>query len=576
MSMNQIIDNYLIHIILIIVSIILLSWVMYRNIRKHKAQKQFDRLETYYNDLVSTPILFKINKTDNIVKTTPEKAEIVLECKKIFDEILKEQEEIMDVMAEAEDAISYDKYKVAFTVMDDIDMLIASCIEKTRKLEEDLNTILEQETIQREEIINVKEKFRSLKKNYSANHERYFDSYDAIESRFTTLEDLFSEFEEWMFASEYVKAEDISDKIQTNITFLDEYYDRIPKLYEITKVGIPKGLDIVFEKFNLAKSKNVYVEHLEISKTISQISEALKEDILRLNKGEFEAARESLNHSLQTLDNIISEIDNEVESFALVIDMCDRFEEKLLNNKEKLILLQKDQEKIDLRFNIKNFKNDLNRYDSSFRKYTEDLEGYKKRNLEERVPAASLLPELKNFNQNLSFTIEEFEALDALVKQVNSDETRANNQLLKLYLIINDIQVRIRRRNLVSISKDYKEDVQRAYHYAEQINNLLQEDILNVAVLNATLEEAIDYVYKLHNNINNLIGVVDMCENAIVYANKYRAYVPTIDTELTRAELAFNNGEYTQSLAMVIKAIDQYKPNSHYEELIRNNAKSAA
>ena len=69
--------------------------------------------------------------------------------------------------------------------------------------------------------------------------------------------------------------------------------------------------------------------------------------------------------------------------------------------------------------------------------------------------------------------------------------------------------------------------------------------------------------------------MVDMCENSIVYANKYRAYVPDIDSELTKAELAFNNGEYTQSLTMIINAVDRFKPNAHYEEMIKNNAQSA-
>ena len=71
------------------------------------------------------------------------------------------------------------------------------------------------------------------------------------------------------------------------------------------------------------------------------------------------------------------------------------------------------------------------------------------------------------------------------------------------------------------------------------------------------------------------MGVVDMCEDSIVYANKYRAYVPDIDSELTKAELAFNNGEYTQSLTMIINAVDRYKPDSRYEEMIKKNAKSA-
>ncbi|WZU02928.1 septation ring formation regulator EzrA [Erysipelothrix sp. D19-032] len=146
---------------------------------------------------------------------------------------------------------------------------------------------------------------------------------------------------------------------------------------------------------------------------------------------------------------------------------------------------------------------------------------------------------------------------------------------MKLYLIINDVQVRMKKRSLPMISESYREDVEKAQLYTRQISDILKHDMIEVETLNKTVDEAIDYTYKLHNNVNNLVGAVDMCENAIVYANKFRAFVPDIDAELTRAELAFNNGEYTQALTTVINAIDKYRPNTTYEEMIRDNAKSA-
>ena len=65
-----------------------------------------------------------------------------------------------------------------------------------------------------------------------------------------------------------------------------------------------------------------------------------------------------------------------------------------------------------------------------------------------------------------------------------------------------------------------------------------------------------------------------MVENAIVYANKYRSTSPELDSELTRAEISFRNGEYTYALKTAIYAIERFKPGTQYEELILQNAKS--
>ena len=51
--------------------------------------------------------------------------------------------------------------------------------------------------------------------------------------------------------------------------------------------------------------------------------------------------------------------------------------------------------------------------------------------------------------------------------------------------------------------------------------------------------------------------------------------VMDIDSELTRAELCFRNGEYTQALTVALATIERIHPGS-YEKLIKENAQSAA
>ena len=126
-----------------------------------------------------------------------------------------------------------------------------------------------------------------------------------------------------------------------------------------------------------------------------------------------------------------------------------------------------------------------------------------------------------------------------------------------------------------AISAAYEGDLAKAYDYVRSIEDLLAETPLNVPLMNATLNDAIDMIYKLYNNVNNLVGMAMMVENTIVFGNKYRSTYPEIDSELTRAELCFRNGEYTQALTVALATIERIHPGS-YEKLIKENAKSAA
>ncbi|MDY3234362.1 MAG: septation ring formation regulator EzrA, partial [Erysipelotrichaceae bacterium] len=98
---------------------------------------------------------------------------------------------------------------------------------------------------------------------------------------------------------------------------------------------------------------------------------------------------------------------------------------------------------------------------------------------------------------------------------------------------------------------------------------------LNVQLLSSTLKEAIDFIYKLYNNVNNVVATVIMVENTIVFGNRYRSTYADIDSELTRSELCFRNGEYTQALSIAIATIEKIHPGN-YENMIKENAKSAA
>lgn len=96
-----------------------------------------------------------------------------------------------------------------------------------------------------------------------------------------------------------------------------------------------------------------------------------------------------------------------------------------------------------------------------------------------------------------------------------------------------------------SISDQFSADIREGERLISRVRGVLDHSPLDVQTLNADLQDAIDFVYRLYNNANNLVGVAVMVENAIVFGNRFRSTYPSMDSELTRAEVCFQNGEYT-------------------------------
>jgi len=189
------------------------------------------------------------------------------------------------------------------------------------------------------------------------------------------------------------------------------------------------------------------------------------------------------------------------------------------------------------------------------------------------MPGSALLVSVKDLIQDVSITVDQLNQVKASIESAKSDEERAAKQLMKLYLIMNEVQVKIRKYKLPNISSAYDGDIAKGYTIIQTIDKLLGETPLNISVLNASVNEAIDVVYRLYNNVNNLVGTVEMIENTVVYANKYRPYNAELDAQMTRVELLFRNGDFTAAIKLALSAVENIQP-THYDTLIKENAQS--
>ena len=191
------------------------------------------------------------------------------------------------------------------------------------------------------------------------------------------------------------------------------------------------------------------------------------------------------------------------------------------------------------------------------------------------LPATSILTTLRELNKSASDCDASLKKMREQIDEASVDEARAKKQLVKLQIIMNQLQVKIRKYKLPNISETYHEDMSKANEYIHKLQGLIDENPLNMQLLSSTLDEALDFIYKLYNNVNNVVGTVVMVENTIVFGNRYRSTYPDIDSELTRSELSFRNGEYTQALQTAIATIEKIHPGN-YEAMIKENARSAA
>lgn len=555
--------------------VLLIVFICLRSSRKKKYLALMAEQEVRYNSLKSIPLSFKLNKAVAIARLDEKTIQSVAQYKDDFDQCQSNLKQISSMLADTEDLIQLGKLKLAKLNLIDVDNLLSLAETQVGTLNGFLDTILEKESAQRTEVTQLKDEFRTCKKALKEKSSQFAFCWDMIETKISACEKRFTAFEEWMYASEFDKA---SVELKGIRECLDEFsliQKEIPGLLQQARGIVPNMIDEVSGNYAMESKKGVYLQHLEIPRNLEIIQETLKEDLNNLKNGKIENIKVHCEDYLQRLSQLSQQLKKESSSYDEVIQA----QKKVQQGLDTCLHLQNYVESLNeedlMRFGIQEISQNL----ESSRLKIEALNNLKEKIngmiSENAVPASTILLSLKELLQDEESLANEYGALKAKIENARSDEERANKQLLKLDLIMNEMQVKIRKNRLPNISSSFEEDLRKAYAYVDSIKSLLLENPMNIVLLNSTLNEAIDYIYKLYNDVNNVVGMAIMAENTIVFGNKYRSSYPDIDSELTRAELCYRNGEYTQALKIAIATIEKIFPEN-YEQLIKENAQSAA
>lgn len=545
-----------------------------RRIHKGNLKRKLKEYEIRYNNARSIPLPFKLNKAVALARVNSDVAEMVEEAKASFESIQNELKEIASLLAETEDEILMGKLKAAKLNLGDLEALIVRTTGTVAALEKRLDNVLEEETQQRSQVTDLKDTFRALKSSYSEKSAQLTLCIEALDQRMAEIEKGFSMFEEWMYASEFGKAKEKMEEIATQLSDTENLVQRLPELLMLAKGVIPKQMDEISQLYSQLKQKGVFLLHLEIPKNLEFVSDTLKDDISNLRRCVIDQVEVHLADNRKRLEQLSAQLDRENRAHD---ELFEAIRNSVKNIKECTELYQELKltfQKVQVRFGWEDLKEILKVSEGKLVAIEENVQRLRKLGEEHSIPSSTLLISVKETLQDINSLGNELQNAMNRVNGARSDEERAKKQLLKLHIIMNEIQVKIRKHRLPSISDAYEEDMTKSYQFVHSIEKLLDENPLNINLLNATVTDAIDTIYKLYNNVNNIVGTVEMVENTIVFGNKYRTAYPEIDDQLTRSELMFHNGDYTEAIKVAISAIEKVHPIS-YEKLIKENSKSA-
>lgn len=555
--------EYLPYIIAILVAILaIVTYLLIKNVKNKKTMEVLNEYQLRFNKIKSVPLAFKLSKASSIAKIDGDIVETVDGYKEDFERINTTLNELSTTLENIEDTLALRNVKKAVSLLESMEDTLANSEEEVAKIDEFLDTILEREANQREYANILKDRFMILKDEVLKKAPILGSAYPNIESKISECEDSFSAFEEWMYAQEYLKANEELENAKRIIDEVTERLEKTPALMQVLKGDVAYLRDEVIEKYSLLKQRGVYTQALEIDRKLETVDALTKELINNVQVGELENVAERSAKLVEDLKDISISLNLENEAFSKIKD-------DLATLTGIIESIKETYDYIVTSYNESPNKYVNEEYSVLAKGRTEYYNGLNakladvKRGIGEGLkPNAEMDADIVRLTEELTSKYEVLEQLKNAIDSTKNDEATARNQLLKFQVILVEIKTKLKSHKLPSIDSRYKDDLKQAQSMIEEIKTNLSEVTIDFNKLNKNVKDAMDYIYTLYNNINNIISMASMAENAIVFGNKYRSSFPEVDSELTRAELFYGNGEYTQSLTAAIECIEKLLPKS--------------
>ena len=544
--------------------------ILIKNAKRSSVKKEVDDLYVRFNEIKTIPLAFKLNKAQTMAKKSEKTSSEIQDYYQQYELVEKQINDIQETMNSLDDAISMKDFGKAKEIIKSVGADIAQTEKEVKKIDVYLQKFSNKETEQREYSNKLKEEYRIIKNAINENAATLSISFDAIEEKLNECESLFSASEEWIYANEYGEAQENLEKIETILKELRKCGENIPSLIKDVKGVLPVMLDEVKREYALSRQRGVYLGHLDVDTKIATIENNINEDTKSLILAKIDGVKDNVTSAKDTMNELLDLFERENRSFKEVKETYDKVLENLddLTKVENYVRIAYDKD--SARYGLENLQEKLKKQRENIELYNQKANGFITDLAGNVMPASKLLDEIIELVKQTETDKKELYSYKTIIDNSNDGEVRAVSQLTKLQLVVNEVEMKIAEYHIPSISPTYEQDLTKSRSYITSVKALLKEVPINIDELNAKLDEAIDFIYKFYNNVNNVVGMALMVENAIVFGNKYRSTYSDIDRELSKAEFQFLNGEYTKALKTAITCMETLFPDNADEKIMEN------
>lgn len=555
---------------------LIIFMIVYHSIKLKIYRQEILDLQNQINGIKTLPLQYRLGRVQSIAKNMPEVAEEYEQFTKDFEKITEFQKNELGVLVnEVDESLFYGKTH-------GIKKKFALIREMTQRYDHDAKDLLariekvtEIENIQRVEIIRVKGKYREVGNEYEKIRVKVEEFVPHALEMFKELDDDFVELETLMNNQMFADAKNFTEEIENRIDSLQENLKDLPSYVYVVSDLLPSKIDKVDELITSLEGDEYALEEMNIAARRQEVDEQMEESIAHVKNVDIKGAAEVLEPLTGLIEELVIDLGKELDSYK-------QFKEKWRESYNELQRLtdvyqntMKEYRRLITEFVIDEEEVVISKKYEEFKQIQKDANDLIEQMESGHFAYANMLEHVENLYDRMMQHDAYLEEFKKQKEDIDTKNQKTEELLENINIVLLEIKSEIKNEHLPLVNDSYRDYIADSYKKVEEIKRFKAHKPVVLNELCAKVEGARDVIYKLYDNVHNMIVTAGMVEDAIVYANRYRSMFLEVNTELTKAEVLFRNGEYRNALQVAVDILERLEPGK-YEELIkRKEIKSA-
>lgn len=555
---------------------LIIFMIVYHSIKLKIYRQEILDLQNQIDGIKTLPLQYRLGRVQSIAKNMPEVAEEYEQFTKDFEKITEFQKNELGVLVnEVDESLFYGKTH-------GIKKKFALIREMTQRYDHDAKDLLariekvtEIENIQRVEIIRVKGKYREVGNEYEKIRVKVEEFVPHALEMFKELDDDFVKLETLMNNQMFADAKNFTEEIENRIDSLQENLKDLPSYVYVVSDLLPSKIDKVDELITSLEGDEYALEEMNIAARRQEVDEQMEESIAHVKNVDIKGAAEVLEPLTGLIEELVIDLGKELDSYK-------QFKEKWRESYNELQRLtdvyqntMKEYRRLITEFVIDEEEVVISKKYEEFKQIQKDANDLIEQMESGHFAYANMLEHVENLYDRMMQHDAYLEEFKKQKEDIDTKNQKTEELLENINIVLLEIKSEIKNEHLPLVNDSYRDYIADSYNKVEEIKRFKAHKPVVLNELCAKVEGARDVIYKLYDNVHNMIVTAGMVEDAIVYANRYRSMFLEVNTELTKAEVLFRNGEYRNALQVAVDILERLEPGK-YEELIkRKEIKSA-